>query len=447
MNDTPILDAIPVRDPAAARRATDRRRPVRRGPVTRFFLGLFGWAWVLLIGTVFCGPWFLGSVSFLNYLLALLVLGWLTRWTQGRVLYAWWKRSPRRSEEGFADFRGTLGPDAPVTRPRWFLREDFRAADIRAEMGRPTLDGEPPDFLQRMLRAALVPFRSLGLNFKMGLQALVGTSLLMGWGCLAMTFSWEFGWLNSFNKGYELALFGPGIGLFGIALFALAMLYVPMAQVHHAVTGSFRAFFDFRFVCRLILARLTAYVLLAMVFLLLGVILEVLKTAPAGFDDHSDFWTDTTDRELLFMLRRYYFGCTAYLFVSLLLTRLFAAAVYRSAVLKVLRRGRVKREELHPVLAAWFDRLGIHPPARPFAHGFAGFVRRLGRKNYRRLLYVVLFLTWVAFAAKTYVGEFLNYHPVAGFLNHPLIQLPSFDYIPQHVHNAWDHPEPRPEPA
>src|SRR5262249_5878071 len=131
MNDTPILEAIPVHDPQATRRASDRRRPVRRGPVARFFLGLLGWAWVLLIGTVFCGPWFLGSVSFLNYFLALLALGWLTRWTQGRVLYAWWKRSPRRFEESFAEFRTALGPDAPVTRPRWFLREDFRADDIR----------------------------------------------------------------------------------------------------------------------------------------------------------------------------------------------------------------------------------------------------------------------------------------------------------------------------
>ena len=79
-------------------------------------------------------------------------VGWLTRRTQGRVLYAWWKRSPRRSEESFADFRGTLGPDAPVTRPRWFLREDFRAADIRAEMGRPLLRRVAHDLVPRRWR-------------------------------------------------------------------------------------------------------------------------------------------------------------------------------------------------------------------------------------------------------------------------------------------------------
>jgi len=450
MSNSPILDAVSVQEPAVVRRALGRQRLRRRGPVARFLLGLLGWGWVLLIGTLFCGPLVLGTLSFLNYFLALVALGWLTRWTQGRVLYGWWKRSPRRSEQTFTDFRATLGPDAPVPRPRWFFREDFRIDSIRVEISRPTLDGEPPGFLRWMRSAVGSPFRSLGLNFQLGLQTLAGTCLLMGWGCLAMTFSWEFGWLNSFHKGYELAFFGPSLGIFGILLFALAMLYVPMAQVHHAATGDLRAFFDFRFICRLILARLTAYTLLALAFLGLGIILEVLKTAPVGFDDHIDFWTNATDLQLLLLLRRYYFGCAAALFVSLLLTRGLAAAVYRSAVLKVLRRGRVRRAELHPVLAGWLEQLGNLSPVQARAQGFAGFLRRLARKNYRRLLYVVLLLTWIVFAAKVYVGEFFNYHPMAGFLNHPLLQLPSYNYIPQALQQVWDRQEssqPQEEPV
>jgi hypothetical protein len=31
---------------------------------------------------------------------------------------------------------------------------------------------------------------------------------------------------------------------------------------------------------------------------------------------------------------------------------------------------------------------------------------------------------------------------VVGFLNHPLIQMPSVDYIPQHLHHVWDHRDP-----
>jgi hypothetical protein len=32
--------------------------------------------------------------------------------------------------------------------------------------------------------------------------------------------------------------------------------------------------------------------------------------------------------------------------------------------------------------------------------------------------------------AKVYVGQFLNYHPFEGFMNHPLVQFPHFNYIP-----------------
>ena len=55
-----------------------------------------------------------------------------------------------------------------------------------------------------------------------------------------------------------------------------------MAQVHQAVTGDFRAFFDFRFVCQLIRARLGSYVLFAALFLAFAVVLENLKTIPTG---------------------------------------------------------------------------------------------------------------------------------------------------------------------
>ena len=43
---------------------------------------------------------------------------------------------------------------------------------------------------------------------------------------------------------------------------------------------------------------------------------------------------------------------------------------------------------------------------------------------------------WLAFGMLTYVGEFFNYHPVAGFLNRPLIQVPCVNYIPAHLEEA-----------
>ncbi len=48
MNDSPILDAVPVYDAIPVRRAPARRRPGRRNPVLSFLSSFFGWCWVLL---------------------------------------------------------------------------------------------------------------------------------------------------------------------------------------------------------------------------------------------------------------------------------------------------------------------------------------------------------------------------------------------------------------
>ena len=37
---------------------------------------------------------------------------------------------------------------------------------------------------------------------------------------------------------------------------------------------------------------------------------------------------------------------------------------------------------------------------------------------------------WFTFVAQIFVAEFLNYRPVVGWLNQPLVQLPWFRYLP-----------------
>jgi hypothetical protein len=344
---------------------------------------------------------------------------------QGRVMRDWWKRSKRREQESFEDFCASLGYDAPVARPRWFLQERMKTA-----LNRPDAGGRQPSTLRKILRSLRLPWHSLWLNFKIGFQGLFCTYLLAGLGCLIMLFSWEFGWLNSFNKGYEQAPIGPLTGLLGIFVFILAMFYVPMAQVHQAVTGDFRAFFDIRFVWRLIRARLSAYVILAALIALISLPLEILKTAPAYFDDMTDTWSDA---EVLRMLRIYYLICCLVLFVFLLVWRWIAARIYQSAVLKVLERGWVTRGELHPTLINWLDRLEIFPVPTLESAGFGYVVKSGSQSVYRRTLYVVLFFIWFGFVAKVYVGEFLNYHPFTGLMNHPLVQFPYFNYTPSNL--------------
>ena len=205
------------------------------------------------------------------------------------------------------------------------------------------------------------------------------------------------------------------------------MFYLPMAQVHQAVTGDYRAFFDVRFVWRLVRARLSAYVILAALVTLVSFLLEILKTAPAFFGDLTESWNDA---EVLKMLQNYYLICCFVLFVSLLIWRWLAARIYQSAVLKVLERGWVTRAEVHPALANWLDRLEIFPVPTLESAGITYVVKSGSRLVYRRLLFVVLFFIWFGFVAKVYVGEFLNYHPFAGLMNHPLIQFPHFNHTP-----------------
>jgi hypothetical protein len=38
---------------------------------------------------------------------------------------------------------------------------------------------------------------------------------------------------------------------------------------------------------------------------------------------------------------------------------------------------------------------------------------------------------WFAIVAEFYVGEFLNYHPIVGFMNHVLVQFLCLDFVPR----------------
>jgi hypothetical protein len=410
-------------------------KPVKKstGKFRALVRGSFGWSWRWLIGAIFCmNPlnaipgfgWFIGLVT------STLVMGWTYRWMQGRVIRNWWKKSRFAREGRFADYLASVGPDAPVARPRWFLRER-----IGATLHKPSRGGRPPSDLRVLLRCLTIPWYSLWKNFKTGFLALFCMYLITGWGCLLMYFGWIYGWHNSFHKVYEEAGVGIGISLLGYLLLILALFYVPMAQVHQAVTGEVRAFFQFRFVWRLIQARATAYCWLAAVIALLSVPLELLKIGAAGFGNDESL----SDTQVLHNLQLYLFWSSVFLFAALLLARRLAARVYASAVLGVLRQGWVTRAELNPKLAAWLDRLEIFPvplaattgPER-VAMSFIRWCYRVGG------IYVVMFFIWLLFVAKVYVGEFFNYHPVAGFTNHELIQFPTFDLVPEHLRQSAD---------
>ncbi len=452
MSTSSIPDVLPVEraaPPDVVPVSPARPTTTARGnPVLRWFGALCGWLWRWVVASAMCfnglaigigpevtviAPTLAGTGAEaaipLSYFTSILAVGWTYRWMQAIVLRGWWKRSPKRNEGSFQDFCDSLGQGAPVPRPRWFLRER-----IATYLNRPAPGGRPAGALRLLGRTLTVPWHSVWLNFKTGLAAIFCTYLLTGWGCLLMLFSWEFGWLNSINRYYEQAWVGPVTGILGSLLFILAMFYVPMAQAHQAATGQARAFFDFRFVRHLIRARLTAYLGLAFLMWIASLALTTVVLASVG-QDFADPAVPTL--EGLKGFQNYLGYWTFVLLVpAYLLLHCVAALIYRSAVLKVLRQGVVTRAELNPVLDRWLDKLELKVTPRAETTGLTWYAKLTARFAYRRVLFTLLFVVWVMFVARLYVHYFLRSHPVVGFLNHPLIQAPCFDFIPEHLYHG-----------
>jgi hypothetical protein len=421
----PIPQALAAATPPLVRPAA-RETAGFLGRLWRGARVFFGWVWRIVAGAFLCFNTFI-----LSYFTSIAVFGWTYRWMQAVVLRGWWKQSPLRRRMTFDEFCDSLGPDAPVARPRWFLRERMSMA-----LHRPGPGGAAPGPWRLGLRIVLMPWHSFWRNFKIGVQGLFCTYLLTGWGCMLMLLSWEYGWLNSFNKGYEQSIIGPLTGFLGSLLFIIAMFYVPMAQAHQAATGQARAFFDFRFVWTLIRARLTAYVGLAFLIMLASLVLNILVLVTVGENFVGN--AASSPQEGLAAMRQYLIYASLAIFPTLLLLRLVAAVVYRSAVFKVLRKGTVARRELHPVLAGWLERLDLTMIPKVETAGLGWYARFTGRFAYRRVLFTLLFLIWVTFVMRFYVGAFFRTHPGVQFLVHPMIQLPCFDFIPQHLYFGRD---------
>lgn len=430
-----MTTATSLPTPLSLRRSEDTRPSLLAGPIW-----LLGWLW----------RWAAGAILCLNYVGSIVVVGWSYRWMRGRVLRGWWQQSQHANAGTFDDFLASMGEQAPARRPRWLLHEN-----IRSYLDRPDPTGQAPSTLRWLGRWLVVPWHSLWLNFSLGFQGLLCTYLLTGPGCFLMTTAWFFGWENSFHKGYEQATLGILTSLGGIFLFVVAMVYVPLAQVHHAVTGEARAFFDFAFLLRLVRARLGSLCWLAFLVLLISLPLEILKTAPLHFVEGMEGpqlignRRDLTPAQMLADLQHYLFICCLLLFLLLLLVRGLTCRIYRSAVLKVLADGSQPRRDLHPVLVDWLGRLNLLPRPAPQPVDDAplsvvkvvrGVVLRglpaLWFWGWHRLLLGTLLFLWFLFVFKTYVGEFFNYHPFWGYMNHVLIQFPCFDFVPHDLREA-----------
>ncbi len=395
----------------------------------RFVGGIIRRLWVWLVGAFLCMNFAVGGGVIFNFLGGILVFGWTYRWMQAVVLKRWWKRSAFANEGTFREFLDQYGPEGPVALPQWFVREKPKAA---LEMPR---KGNSPNGFRVFLRVLTIPWHSAWLNFKLGFLGLFCTFLVTGWGCLLMVFGWEIGWIISFNKMYELSWIGVTVSLIGIFLFAFSLIYVLMAQVHQAVTGQARAFFEFKFIWKLIWVRLTAYVFLVSILGIVSLPLEVMKSIPfvANLQSNNEALTDA---EALAAWRQHWFLCCLVFFPLLLFVRGFACRFYSSAVLESVRRGLVPKEELHPDVKMWLDRMEICPEPVNSKAGILKFSLRTAHSFYQLFWLGLIFVILVLFTFKTYVGQFFSRQHEWGFWNHPLVQIPSFDYTPWHLKDA-----------
>src|SRR5437868_7079045 len=189
------------------------------------------------------------------------------------LVLGWTYRSAQRSAFRFWHLRARS--DQPTDRqdhwPNWFVQQNFGEI-LRASAG--------TGLARRGLRIVPALGQSLWLNFWIGLRAIANTWVLTLPACLFWWFGWYDGWNNSFNKGYEQAVVGPAISLLGIAWLITMMFYLPLAQARQAVTGQWRAFYQFRLIWKLVRDRWIYCVFLALLYSFSSIPLSALKTSP-----------------------------------------------------------------------------------------------------------------------------------------------------------------------
>tara|TARA_Y100001934_G_scaffold273196_1_gene362993 strand:- start:2413 stop:3687 length:1275 start_codon:yes stop_codon:yes gene_type:complete len=363
----------------------------------------------------------LGMAFTKSILGAMIAIGWTQRLMQRNALAVWWKRSLIKEKgttfPGFLDTHLETRPH--LHWPNWFLRQNF-LANLRRE-------GPSP------WRVFTGLTESLRRNFWLGLQGIFNTSALILPSGTLMWFGWDYGWNMSFHKGYEQFYVGVTISSVGFLAFVTAMFYVPLAQARQAVTGQWRTFYDFRLVWRVAREQWAACLGLAIAYVLLAVPLNVLKTAPMFLYGHGfTALEELVAKDPKGFMNSYFFWTAVVGLPAYILVRCLAARIYAAGLLRALREKQVDPEKLSPAEQSALDRLELLTDTPPILQSrWRRLAKWFGTKLGRALGGFAIFWLWAAFQLQVYFAEFLNYHEAGrAWLNHPLVQLPWFQYLP-----------------
>jgi hypothetical protein len=355
----------------------------------------------------FIWRYLLGAFFTLTPIGAVLVVGWTQR-ASARAVVRRWHANAGGTDAGFAQFATADAGTATLVRwPRWIM------ADNAGELLREARKAGVARGLVLVLRAL---FGSLWLNATLGLRALLPIAIVLAPAGLLFLFSWWAGWDNSFNKGYEQAWIGPAVALAGIAYFIVVMTLLPLAEARHAVSRSWRAFFDVRFLRRAAREARTGLIGLAVAFVSAGFVVAVLKTAPLGIGNNA-----ATAEQALQIAKGYPLLVAALLFPLYVGLRLLAARVYARATAKLARKAGTAN--FAPRERALLERLELDGAAPSAKGNLAKLVAGSGSIAAGASATAAMFAVWFVLVAQIYVSQFLV-HDWTHWINHPLIQLP-----------------------
>lgn len=469
MNDISTSDVAPTVERSGS--------PVEVPPVRR------GWAWF----------WFpirfvAGALLMQSAWGAVLVAGWLQRFLQRAVYRSWWRRGRGRvgtfdefvmeeprlltfrrlpnwvmAQERGVVFAGAAGLGTARTQALDATRGeieselgDTEAAEGSVENDEASTEADPT--LSRndvtWVRAGWLErwFGSLASNVWVGIQSLTNVAVLTLPGAVLWWVGWWGGWQNSFHKGYEQFLMGPLVSWVGIVFFIAAMFYLPMASARQAATGQWKSFWEGRTVWGLVRVSWWQSAWVAGMYALANLLVMGLKSWPQfwpqakladlaqrGLDPTEAFrqglervdWSQMTETETLRLLNLYYLGAALVVWVLLLGLKRLVAWLYSGAVLRAVHRGALGEDGLSETEWRLLNALGLlqvkESPVRPF---LVRCVAWAGTSVGRMVCRLLVFASWAVFVAAIYISEFLAIHPVVGWLNQPLVQLPWFRYVP-----------------
>lgn len=299
---------------------------------------------------------------------------------------------------------GTLLCLTPVTALLvlgWLMRR-MRMVALR----RAGVTAEPPGWVlgapgsTRLVRL----LGGLAANVREGVMAAVALALATAPFSVIWLLSWWAGWENSFSKGYEQAFVGPALGLFGVAVFCLTMVWLPMALAHQATANRAFALFEFRAVRSAVRHSGWGYLVLAIATVVASLPLFAGRGLVVFASDIVPGFDDLGPDEVKGLADGIALGLAAYTFAALLVLRGWVARLYADAVSRALDG---------PDAALW--------SSSPLAAGQSG-----GRRSWKLIHWTriaVLAALWFGLAAQIFVGQFLN-HDWHLWLTHPLILLP-----------------------